>query len=301
MKFPTDKKNAERSDKDGNPIGSEERDKMIWNVIMEYYNENNLEKKRKENQKKSYWCRSEKGKNHLFSDPQQRIMARFITSFYNSPHRGKRPEEWFSESDIINTIQDFVKSKKKRGGTIKKMFTLFAKEALVLLTDMKLKKYSFNQLQTANFSSLRARIHSVFEERTNPTNRNNSEYLSIPGYDKFIIEKSDEPYQTIMKMQKLMPGYGIALACDFLKETHLYNIAKPDIHLCHVFSVIDKNQYSMDLALAKRIAEFAEHVSPPDPDDFCNSGSFYVDKIIWMLCSERKSIKKKLLEKIAEI
>ena len=301
MKHHTDKDNSEKCDKVENRIGSKERDNEIWKVIMGYYNEKNLENKRKENQKKSYWCRSEKGKNHLFSDPKQRIMARFITSFYNSPHRGKRPEEWFSESDIINTIQNFVKSKKKRDGTIKTMFTLFAKDTLVLLNDMKLKKYSFNQQQTVNFSSLRARVHSVFEERTNPTNRNNPEYLSIPGYEKFIIEKSEEPYQTIMKMQKLLPGYGTALACDFLKETHLYNIAKPDVHLCHVFSVIDKTRYSMDLALAKRIAEFAEHVSSPDSNNFCNSGSFYIDKIIWMLCSESKSIKKKLMEKIAEI
>ena len=111
-------------------------------------------------------------------------------------------------------------------------------------------------------------------------------------------------------MQKVLPGFGIALTCDFLKESHLCNIAKPDVHLCHVFSVIDKIQYSMDLALVKRIAEFAENVGlTSDSNDFYNTGSYYIDKIIWMLCSRSKtedddnkpSIKKFLLERIAAI
>ena len=101
-------------------------------------------------------------------------------------------------------------------------------------------------------------------------------------------------------MQKILPDYGIALTCDFLKESHLFNIAKPDIHLCHVFSVIDKIQYSSDLVLAKRIADFAENAGcRPEPENFCNTGSYYIDKIIWMLCSRSKTDKRDLMEKIA--
>ena len=128
--------------------------------------------------------------------------------------------------------------------------------------------------------------------------------------EKIVFEQAEEPYRTILKMQKVLPGYGVALACDLLKESHLCNIAKPDVHLRHVFSAIDKIKYSMDLALVKRIAEFAENVGlSPNPDDFCNTGSYYIDKIIWMLCSRsetedddnKPSVKKTLLERIAAI
>ena len=92
-----------------------------------------------------------------------------------------------------------------------------------------------------------------------------------------------------------MPSKGVKL-----KESHLCNIAKPDVHLCHVFSVIDKIQYSMDLVLVRRIAEFAEHVGlSPKSNDFCNSDSYYIDKIIWMLCSNM--FKNELMQEIAKI
>lgn len=50
--------------------------------------------------------------------------------------------------------------------------------------------------------------------------------------------------------------------------------------------MLDGFPYSMDLALVKRISEFAEAVCPASPNDFCNSGAYNVDKIIWMLCSD---------------
>ena len=121
------------------------------------------------------------------------------------------------------------------------------------------------------------------------------------------------PVDLIFKMQKLIRGFGIALTCDFLKESHLCNIAKPDVHLRQVFSMIDRIPYSEDLILVKRISEFAENVDKsPQSDDFCNSGPYYIDKIIWMLCSRNKklednnntpipSFKDELLDTIAAV
>ena len=102
-----------------------------------------------------------------------------------------------------------------------------------------------------------------------------------------------------MKMQKLLPGLGIALTCDFLKESHLCNIAKPDVHICHVFSVIDRIPYSMDLALVRRVGEFADNVCQPVEDHFCESGAYHVDKIIWMICSKGK--KEELLKALVKM
>ena len=109
-------------------------------------------------------------------------------------------------------------------------------------------------------------------------------------------------------MQKLLSGLGIALVCDFLKESHLCNIAKPDVHISHVFSLIDGIFYSMDLPLVKRISEFAASVCTAVPNDFCNSGAYNVDKIIWMICSDydvesdnkKKNLKVKFLEELAK-
>ena len=56
----------------------------------------------------------------------------------------------------------------------------------------------------------------------------------------------------------------------------------------------------MDLALVKRVAEFANNVCKANKDDFCNSGAYYVDKVIWKICKE-DSLKGKFLEKLAEL
>ena len=61
----------------------------------------------------------------------------------------------------------------------------------------------------------------------------------------------------------------------------------------------------MDLALLKRVLEFANNVEAKDCDDFCHSGAYYVDKVIWKICKEdslkKDSLKKDLLEKLADL
>ena len=138
---------------------------------------------------------------------------------------------------------------------------------------------------------------------------NKEKELKVSRFEEIIYENICEPYRTIMKMQKLFPGFGIALSCDFLKESHLCNIAKPDIHLCHVFSLIDGIPYSMDLTLVKRVAEFAANVCPTDENNFCGSGAYNVDKVIWQICSnydvdndtKKKSFKEDFLDELANL
>ena len=292
-------------------INKKHRDKKIWDEILNIYknmNENNqLEELRQRNLKKAYWCRSEeKGSQELFSEPKQRLLARFVKSYLNTAwHKIQSKEKteqenWFSQSNIIEKIQSIPDGKDN--------LTRFSKIVLTLLDSVELKNYGFNELQKDNFKALSYAVDNEYKRAMKDADLPKSQRVS--ECETIIFEQAEEPYRTILKMQKVLPGYGVALACDFLKESHLCNIAKPDVHLRHVFSVIDNIKYSMDLALVKRIAEFAENVGlSPNPDDFCNTGSYYIDKIIWMLCSRsetedddnKPSMKKTLLERIAAI
>lgn len=257
---------------------------------------------RQENQLEAYWCRQDGTKQSLFHEPKQRIFARLIKSYQNttwhqvrlsipdgnSPGNtnGKRrkliTDSWFDHSDIIKTSQDEIESNAffHDPEHMQNDFVKFCLMAIEVVKNLELKDYRFDQEQNENFDSLRDVISVLFEEKCKRRE------LKVSEFEKIIYKRLQEPYQTIMKMQKLFPGLGVALTCDFLKESHFCNIAKPDIHISHVFSMLDGFPYSMDLALVKRISEFAEAVCPASPNDFCNSGAYNVDKIIWMLCSD---------------
>lgn len=276
-------------------MSDKERDIIIWDTIFSFYKEtktkNNrewtleqLERARKNNQKESYWCRKNGKDQKLFIKPEQRLMARLIKSFLNSSYKKGftnkiNDEKWFDKPDIINFIKTLDENKNK--------LNIFSKNACSLLETIKLTNYDFKKEQIENLNALCEAVN----QRYVSCSKENSRLVS--EFEERFYQIMEEPYRMILKMQKILPGYGIALTCDFLKESHLCNIAKPDIHLCQVFSMIDRIPYSEDLILVKRISEFAENVGKkPDPDNFCNSGPYYIDKIIWMLCSRNKKEKK---------
>lgn len=314
-------------------------DKKVWEFIENFYKEscgkleddrkeNQLEDKRKKNQLEAYWCRSAGDDQKLFTYPKQRVFARLLKSYQNTTwHKvhltcGKADkgngrvlitDSWFEEKnpDIIQTAgraienDPFFKKEsekdKKNKENEEDTFVTFCKKILDFVKKLELNDYCFEQEQTENFDRLSKLISKCFEDK--------EKELKVSVYEKIIYENTCEPYQTIMKMQKLFTGFGIALSCDFLKESHFCNIAKPDIHLCHVFSLIDRIPYSMDLALVKRVAEFAANVCPADEHNFCGSGAYNVDKIIWQICSDydvdsdktKKSLKKKFLDNLAKL
>ena len=305
-------------------------DRKVWKFIEGFYEKNckKLEEKRKKNQLEAYWCRSDKDNQELFTDPKQRVFARFLKSYQNTTwhkvqltckkadkenDRVLITDSWFEERnpDIIQIAgraienDPFFKKEsekdKKNKENEEDTFVTFCKKILDFVKKLELNDYCFEQEQTVNFDRLSKLISKCFEDK--------EKELKVSVYEEIIYENTCEPYRTIMKMQKLFPGFGIALSCDFLKESHLCNIAKPDIHLCHVFSLIDRIPYSMDLALVKRVAEFAANVCPADKNNFCGSGAYNVDKIIWQICSDydvdsdktKKSLKKKFLDNLAKL
>jgi len=279
-------------------------DRKVWEFIGEFYEKNckKLEEKRKKNQLEAYWCRPAGENQALFTDPKQRMFARFLRSYLNTTwHKiGKGNGsiiDWFDFDDIIKNANAAVKDNLLENRPLKS----FCESILLFIEKLELNDYCFEQEQTENFDRLSKLISKFFEDK--------EKELKVSRFEEIIYENICEPYRTIMKMQKLFPGFGIALSCDFLKESHLCNIAKPDIHLCHVFSLIDGIPYSMDLALVKRVAEFAANVCPADKNNFCGSGAYNVDKVIWQICSnydvdndtKKKSFKEDFLDELANL
>lgn len=284
------------------------KDSEFWEVFKDFYKDN----RRQENQLEAYWCRPAGDNQELFNVPKQRIFARFLRSYLNTTwHKISltcdERESLFSDKDIIQNavpkIENIIEVKRmasqKTDGVQK--LRQFCVEIVELIAELDFEVYGFQEEQTQNFKILSTAVKDAFEKK-----RKN---LPVSKYERIIYENLDEPYRTIMKMQKLLPGLGIALTCDFLKESHLCNIAKPDVHICHVFSLMDGIPYSMDLTLVKRVSKFAAAVSKAKPNDFCNSGAYNVDKIVWMNCSDydtdedrkKKMSKDRFLEKLAEV
>lgn len=291
-------------------------DKKVWEFIENFYKEscgkleddrkeNQLEDKRKKNQLEAYWCRPAGENQALFTDPKQRMFARFLRSYLNTTwHKiGKGNGsiiDWFDSPDIIKEAES------KYSLLENKQLKKFCEDTLNFMKYLSLKSYEFEEEQIENFKIFSDDVKEKFnKQRDQQKDLSKSQKVSV--YEEIIYENICEPYRTIMKMQKLFSGFGIALSCDFLKESHLCNIAKPDIHLCHVFSLIDGIPYSMDLALVKRVAEFAANVCPADKNNFCGSGAYNVDKIIWQICSDydvesdktKKHSKKDFLKELA--
>lgn len=309
-------------------------DRKVWKFIEEFYENScgGLDGKRKENQLEAYWCRPAGDGQKLFTVPKQRVFARFLKSYQNTTwhkvqltckkadkenDRVLITDSWFEEKnpDIIQTAgrdikeNPFFQKEDDKDKTNKEdPFVSSCRSILEFIGKLELKNYNFEQEQTENFKIFSDSVGEIFNE-LQKTQKDLSKSQKVSIYEEIIYENTCEPYRTIMKMQKLFSGFGIALSCDFLKESHLCNIAKPDIHLCHVFSLIDGIPYSMDLALVKRVAEFAANVCPADKNNFCGSGAYNVDKIIWQICSDydvdsdktKKSLKKKFLDDLAKL
>jgi len=71
-------------------------------------------------------------------------------------------------------------------------------------------------------------------------------------------------------------GFGLALACDFLKEIGYRDYPKPDVHLRKIFYNLGLAESEEDYAVYKSIVEMAEIVG---------KDAYTVDKIFWLISS----------------
>ena len=289
-------------------MNNKEYDANVWKEIEEFYGKLSDDKKIKQDTWEVEIKDGEKTTFYKLSeDPKQRLAALFLSSYLSTTwHKITLTEEQRNELLCDNNIKDnaakkieeYIKAKESEGKKSDGLEKLkdFWESVIKFLGHLELKEYDFSKEQTANFEKLNGAVEKIQQDEDEKKTKT---------YKNFIYESAVEPYHTILNLQKVINGFGIALACDFLKEAHFCNIAKPDVHICHTFSVIDGISYSMDLALVKRVAEFANNVCKANKDDFCNSGAYYVDKVIWKICKEdslkKDSLKKDLLEKLADL
>lgn len=71
-------------------------------------------------------------------------------------------------------------------------------------------------------------------------------------------------------------GFGVPLACDFVKEVGYAEFGKPDIHIKDVFEGVDILTSTNDYFVMLKINELAEEIGVT---------SYQYDKMIWLCCS----------------
>jgi thermostable 8-oxoguanine DNA glycosylase len=81
-----------------------------------------------------------------------------------------------------------------------------------------------------------------------------------------------------MLLSKEIKGFGLALACDFIKELGYRDYPKPDVHLIKIFSSLGLSMSTDPYEVYKSIIEMAEAVG---------EDAYTVDKIFWLISSGR--------------
>ncbi len=77
-------------------------------------------------------------------------------------------------------------------------------------------------------------------------------------------------------LKQEVDGFGLALSCDFLKESGFYWYAKPDKWMIKIFSELNISQTVNDYEVLNTIVRVAKS---------CNKTPYLIDKIFWLLGS----------------
>lgn len=100
-------------------------------------------------------------------------------------------------------------------------------------------------------------------------------------FDSFIKTFSLNKYTKAalpMLLSKEIRGFGLALACDFIKELGYRDYPKPDVHLIKIFSSLGLATSTEPYEVYKSIIEMSEAVE---------EDAYTVDKIFWLISSGR--------------
>ena len=262
-------------------------DTKIWQFILEWMKDNNLEVEKTD---------FETGKmvnlNYQFAKEEigslKWIYAHLIESSLSPRHKpawAKKNGLWDKLPDITHQFDiQYCKSLHKKD----------------LLKELPEKCETSEQLCSIiiNGANILDGVKTIddLRKRLIESNQNNK----TSDIDKIINEALKPPFDVVQLLADCegLKGIGVAVACDFLKGSRLASIAKPDTHIRDVFSVIDGIPYSMDMALAMRVQSFANTVCPPKKNKYVNTGAYYVDKVIWTICSKSNETKVKFLKKL---
>jgi len=100
-------------------------------------------------------------------------------------------------------------------------------------------------------------------------------------FDGFVKNFSFNKYTKAalpMLLSREIKGYGLALACDFLKELGYRDYPKPDVHLIEIFHQLGLSESKDPYEVYKAIIEMADAVG---------EDAYTVDKIFWLIGSGR--------------
>lgn len=106
-------------------------------------------------------------------------------------------------------------------------------------------------------------------------------FKSKEEFDSFIKTFALNKYTKAalpMLLSKEIQGFGLALACDFIKELGYRDYPKPDVHLIKIFS---------DLGLASSADPYEVYKSIIEMSEAVGEDAYTVDKIFWLISSGR--------------
>ena len=104
-------------------------------------------------------------------------------------------------------------------------------------------------------------------------------FASKEEFDAFIQTFSRNKYTKAalpMLLSREIKGFGLALACDFLKELGYRDYPKPDVHLIRIFTGLGLSESAEPYDVYKAIVEMAEVVG---------KDAYTVDKTFWLISS----------------
>lgn len=108
-----------------------------------------------------------------------------------------------------------------------------------------------------------------------------SSFRDKEEFDSFIKTFALNKYTKAalpMLLSKEIKGFGLALACDFIKELGYRDYPKPDVHLIKIFSSLGLSASTEPYEVYKSIIEMSEAVK---------EDAYTVDKIFWLISSGR--------------
>ena len=97
-------------------------------------------------------------------------------------------------------------------------------------------------------------------------------------YDFVNFFHNDERARNALPLllKQEIKGFGLALSCDFLKESGFHWYAKPDVHLIEIFSRLGLSESKKDYDVLNAVIRLAKNN---------NETPYTVDKIFWLIGS----------------
>jgi hypothetical protein len=236
---------------------TETQDRIIFNLANKFLRDKLLENK----------CNPEILNKYLFQNPLNSLSDYFQTLLESGASR-ERSQGVISKpiGGIINLKKILFNFNVKKVSKIKDSETLL--NIIANSFDLKINKnkrglwYQYCDTITSG-----AKFLNRFSDHTDFQN-----FVGLFHND----ERARNALPLLIKQE--VKGFGLALACDFLKESGFHWYAKPDVHLIEIFSKLGLSSSKSDYEVLNAVIRVAKNT---------NTTPYLVDKIFWLIGSGR--------------